>query len=95
MKLYHWTGCESTKLYGHGQIIVLAPSLDAARLIVSQASMTANIGYYDMTDLSYWAAQDDDERERYDNALKLVARDIARAPVIYDEPTALFISGSE
>lgn len=103
MKLFHWKYTKVNQQYASGSIIVMAEDLDQARAIaMRQIEHAESISGYNMADLKAdftgkpdgddWA---EDQKARYDNIIRILLDDLAKEPLVYDVPTAIFIDGSE
>lgn len=95
MKLFHWGSSEVCRLYGSGDIIVMAESLEQARETALTQARTASLGYIDMADLQSRIHRDEDDRIEFEERLEVLRKDLKAQPRVYDAATAIFISGSE
>lgn len=95
MKLFIWRNTECNRLYSSGDIVAMAPDLDAAKAAVLDAARTATVGYTDMADL---ARQDWDTEERDSEIAAVLAKvraDLEKPPAVYDTDAAAFFDGGE
>jgi hypothetical protein len=95
MKLFHWNMSKTLKLYGHGDIIVMAPDLETAQATALKQAETASLGYSQMGELATQSWNPEDAKEEFDDKLHQLKLDLHEDPVVYDLPQAIFINGSE
>lgn len=99
MKLFVWLNTSCNRLYSSGDIVAMAPDLEAARAAVLAAAKTATIGYSDMAEKieasagsTYWA---ETCREDVEEVMTKLRADIAAEPAVFDAPHAVFFNGGE
>lgn len=99
MKLFIWRDTSCNRLYSRGDIVAMAPDLDAAKAAVMAAAETASIGYSEMSELADSAQGDTDYsadcRQEHADMLAKVRADLDAEPAIYDSPAAAFFNGGE
>lgn len=99
MRLFVWRDTECNRLYSGGDIVAMAPDLDAAKAAVMETAKGAMIGYDDMPSKAEGMAGSgeyaDDCRAEFDATLDRVRADLEKAPAVYDGPAAAFFNGGE
>ncbi len=99
MKLFIWRGTRCNQLYSHGNIVAMAPDLDAAKAAVLEAAKAATIGYCDMKGLAdqlTWSKEfRADAQAEIDGVLAKVRADLEAAPTVYETDAAAFFNGGE
>lgn len=92
MQLFHWSMSTALKQYGHGDIIVMASSVEDAR-----ADAEAQALDYLRDAREWWFLRDGtidpEEREEYQEWMKKLRDDLAKEPDA--DTTVIFIRGSE
>ncbi len=100
MKLFVWKNTSCNKLYSHGDVVAMAPDLEAAKAAVLAAAATAEIGYEDMAakvkageGQCDWAEMC---REDVEKVMVKLRHDLATIePEIHETATAVFFNGGE
>ncbi|TIW21324.1 MAG: hypothetical protein E5V63_29625 [Mesorhizobium sp.] len=96
MKTFHWPLSETLKNYQCGDIIVIADSIELAREYALEDFATwarledSRFAYWFKADGSFF---DDYDAEQYAKALKTLAADLAKDPIIGRR--SIFINGGE
>lgn len=99
MKLFIWRNTECNRLYSAGDIVAMAPDLDAAKAAVLEAAKTAMVGYCDMASLASSAEGTTDYsadcRDEFAFTLGKVRTDLEREPEVFEAAAAAFFNGGE
>ena len=98
MKLFHWEIAECLRLYSSGDIIVMAETLEEAKIVALEAGKTAVLGYTNMAETTAWIARypdDTDEVERFDRLMQTLREDLEKQPIEYASQAAIFVNGGE
>ena len=99
MKLFVWRNTDCNQLYSRGDIVAMAPDLEAAKRAVLAEALTAMIGYDDMRSKADGAQGTgeyaDDCRAEIAAVLDRVRADLEKPPAVYDTDAAAFFNGGE
>jgi hypothetical protein len=94
MKLFHWKNTKVNQLYSHGDIIVMANSLEEAITIAkTQVLLQEYVGYKNINYLMN--PIDEDDKQDLNELMKTIDEDLSNSPIVYDDQTAIFINGGE